>query len=529
MSSIVRQKVGKHVYLYESISYRNAEGKPRNKRVPVGKIDPITGKPVYKPEYLERMADKGEPVSQPAQTSFSLEDIRRSKIKEHGTFYLLHRVADKIGLLDSLQKSIPQHWKEIFVLSSYLIATDDPFLYCEQWVGDSECLPVGNMSSQRISDLLRTLSAEQRQNFYQSWCQLRSEQEYLALDITSISSYSQLIDDVEWGYNRNHDSLPQINLCLLMGEKSRLPVFQSTYSGSIKDVSTLETTLSTMNAFVKDKSLRVVMDKGFFSTRNINDMYERKHLRWVLAVPFTSNIARKNVESERKDIDCITKTCVLGSDSVRAVTKKRTWGSSKHQMFVHVFYNPLKAIKIREALYAHVAKLKDFALEETEQALKNNECMKYLIIRRSSKTDIGYTVSIREDELKKQLNHAGWMVLVSNDELEAREALAVYREKDVVEKSFMRLKNSLDLSRFRVHSNERMLNKTFVSFISLVLLSKIHQTILEQDLYRKITMKQMLLTLSKIKLQQINDVRILFPLTKEQKEIFKAFDIKEPA
>ena len=92
----------------------------------------------------------------------------------------------------------------------------------------------------------------------------------------------------------------------------------------------------------------------------------------------------------------------------------------------------------------------------------------------------------------------------------------------------MRLKSNLDLSRLSVHSNERMLNKSFVSFISLILLSQIHRTMLEQDLYRKMTMKQMLLTLAKLRLQEINDVRILFPLTKEQRKIFKAFDVKEP-
>ena len=56
MSCIVKQKVGNHIYLYESISYRNKDGKPRNKRTPIGKIDLITGQPKYKPEYLDRMA-----------------------------------------------------------------------------------------------------------------------------------------------------------------------------------------------------------------------------------------------------------------------------------------------------------------------------------------------------------------------------------------------------------------------------------------------------------------------------------------
>ncbi|WP_088185746.1 hypothetical protein [Desulfosporosinus sp. FKA] len=56
LSSIIRQKVGNKIYLYESVSFRNADGKPRNKRVPIGKIDPLTGNPIYKPEHLADMA-----------------------------------------------------------------------------------------------------------------------------------------------------------------------------------------------------------------------------------------------------------------------------------------------------------------------------------------------------------------------------------------------------------------------------------------------------------------------------------------
>lgn len=43
MSSIVRNKVGRYTYLCESESYRNEEGRPRNRRVLIGRIDPRTG------------------------------------------------------------------------------------------------------------------------------------------------------------------------------------------------------------------------------------------------------------------------------------------------------------------------------------------------------------------------------------------------------------------------------------------------------------------------------------------------------
>ena len=79
MSSIIRQKVGDKIYLYESTSYRNQQGQPRNRRVPIGKIDTATGNPIYKPEYLARMAAADKPIEIPTPNlEFSADDIRRS-------------------------------------------------------------------------------------------------------------------------------------------------------------------------------------------------------------------------------------------------------------------------------------------------------------------------------------------------------------------------------------------------------------------------------------------------------------------
>ena len=227
MSSIVKQKVGDKTYLYESVSYRNAQGKPRNKRKPIGKIDSVTGRAVYKPEYLDRMAASGHPIPITPEVSFTAEDIRHSYIRDYGAFYLLKKLAERAGLLDVLSKALPSCWEEVFNLASYLVSTGDPFAYCEDWLASTEAFSVGPMTSQRISELLTGITAEERNNFYHLWCVLRSEMEYLALDITSTSSYSELVESVEWGYNRDKEPLPQINICLLMGYQSRYPIYQS--------------------------------------------------------------------------------------------------------------------------------------------------------------------------------------------------------------------------------------------------------------------------------------------------------------
>ncbi len=70
--------------------------------------------------------------------------------------------------------------------------------------------------------------------------QRRMESEYLAYDISSISSYSELIRFVKYGKNKEHDGLPQINLALLYGESSRLPVYYRSMPGNISDVKTIK-------------------------------------------------------------------------------------------------------------------------------------------------------------------------------------------------------------------------------------------------------------------------------------------------
>lgn len=529
MSSIVRQKVGDKIYLYESVSYRNEDGKPRNKRVPVGRIDPRTNQPVYKSFYLDRMAEAGTPVELPAaELSFTADNIYNSSIKEYGAFYLYQSIAEKIGLYGVLQKTFPKHWKKVFTLACFLVSSGEPFSYCENWLQSTESLDIGNMTSQRISELLTAVTPEEREAFYHAWCCCRSEVEYLALDITSSSSYSNLIEDVEWGYNRDGEQLPQINICMLMGEKSRLPVYQTVYSGSLKDVSTLEVTIKKFQSIAGEKPMLTVMDKGFFSTQNINMMLSEKfNTRFIIAVPFTGTFARKQVELERKDIDCLENTIVVGGDTIRAVTKLRSWNTN-HKVYTHTYFNVLKAMKIREDLYTYVSLLKEKAAENPAKALHDSEYEKYLIIRKSEKAETGYTVNVRADIVTNELRTAGWMVIISNDVSDAKEAITIYRDKDVVEKGFLRLKNSLDLCRLRVHHECSMQNKVFVGFIALILLSYIHSVMSDKKLYSTMTMKKMILTLSKLRVQNINGYRILFPLTKDQKDIYKAFDIIQP-
>ena len=56
------------------------------------------------------------------------------------------------------------------------------------------------------------------------------------------------------------------------------------------------------------------------------------------------------------------------------------------------------------------------------------------------------------------------MLLISNTISDVRQALNIYRTKDIVEKFFNKLKNSLDFKRLRVNNDERMKKQNIYMF-----------------------------------------------------------------
>ena len=548
MSSITKQRVGKHTYLYESVSYWDADKKrPDNNKVGIGKIDNLSGKPVYTQEYLDKLAAQGisiigmalwdkrrstqESTAHNCATKDEIAESVIDTVKDFGVTYFLRELSEKIGLLNILRETIPNYWQEVFCLACYLLVADKPVMYCEEWVEANAGFNVGSMSSQRISDLFAAFGCAGRNSFYQAWHKLIREREYIALDITSISSYSKQIAACEWGYNRDGDDLPQVNICMLFGETSKMPVFQTIYNGSLSDVSTLKTTLSEFTGLTGDSDIMTVMDKGFFSAKNVNMLLGKDEngqmCRFLMPVPFTSKFAKSQVESERKDIDAIGNVILTNGAPIRGIHKLRAWSGGR-MIHTHVFFDPEKAVKERNELFGYVTSLARQANADPYNEKLEHEYKRYLIVRKSQQTDSGVTVSIREDVIAKELETVGWFILVSNHIDSTQAAHDIYRMKDVVEKGFLKYKSNLGLDRLRVHGDIRMQNKIFVAFIALIIASAIHGTMKDKQLFKSMTFDKLIFTLAKLKSATVSGRNILRPLTKEQKTIFKDFDISPP-
>lgn len=116
-----------------------------------------------------------------------------------------------------------------------MLTRNNTMKYVSYWCEDNYTYLDNPLSSQRISELFASITYEERLDFFKKWSSRIIDDEYIAYDVTSISSYSQSIDNVGYGYNRDGENLPQINLGMYTGEKTKLPIFYNVYNGSITD------------------------------------------------------------------------------------------------------------------------------------------------------------------------------------------------------------------------------------------------------------------------------------------------------
>ena len=350
--------------------------------------------------------------------------------------------------------------------------------------------PFGSMlTTQRISELLADLDEDGRQTFLAAWLRYRSESEYLCFDITSVSSYSALNEHVKYGYNRDGEDLPQINLALLFGQKSMLPVYYRELPGNISDVRTLRNLLDTFAKLGMPK-VPLVMDRGFYSTTNVDDLLAGGH-KFEIGVPMHCKWLRDLVDQQRDDMQLPQNMRWAGGEMVYAVTCHHAWGEEHKRCTVHLYYNHQT---VGDTISDFNSKLltSQRELESGELVPEHEEFyQQYFTVRETPKR--GRRVTVNVEAVKEHQNrYCGYYAILTNDVKDPVLALRIYRDKDVVEKCVGSLKNQLDMKRLRTHGRFSTDGRLLVQFITVTLMSALRNKMRELKLDEKFTVRQLL-------------------------------------
>lgn len=385
-----------------------------------------------------------------------------------------------------------------------------------------------SLSSQSISRLLHKIgSSALPERFSECFIGRMESKSTLIYDITSVSSYSKLIEILEYGYSRDRDGLPQVNLSLIVDQKEGIPIGYDIYPGSIVDVTTLKRTVERLKSYGVSDCL-LVLDRGFFSIGNIEEL-NRKGLSYIIAASGVNKEVKSAMAKARvklKDPNLmklyngvpifVTDVKIkIGSESVNGYCY---FIPSRQNVEEESFYKRLYEVK--EALEKLEPKQRGIKerIEEIAGAYKN-----YLSI---SVSGAGLKVKIRKNAVSQRLNRMGMFVLLYRGQISWQECLSIYRSKDIVEKGFEILKNDLEVRTPQVKKESTLRGLLFVCFIGLILRMRLSKKMDEAGLSKRYSVEGLLLELSKLKVIEMTDgKRIKTELTKKQKEIISLLNL----
>jgi len=507
MSYKVERKINGNIYIYETESYWDSEKKQARQRS----------------KYLG--------PKEKSETKKLKHSLSHLVSKNYGNIYLLEEVSKSIGLYEVIKRCYPDYYKEILASSFYEIIGESSNYLFHHFQNEHYFQGVKTMYSSDVSELHLMLGSDEqsRIEFTRQWVEKINPQNGIYYDITSYSSYSTKNEFVEWGYNRDKENLPQINLGMVCCNTTGLPFFYTVFPGSIVDVKTIINFIKYLKIY-NLQDLFLIFDRGFFSMLNISELIESdRNLSLIVPLPFSLKLTKEliayNLDIKNPQNMFQYNEEILFHKAVPAHIKG-------HAFTAHLFFNEKTEVDMRHLFYskllAYESKINKnkFEDEKAFETYLNQEISesykKYFSYDKSKKM-----VSRNELKINEYLSKLGFFILISSKENLSKEAvLSFYRDKDKVEKIFDTSKNELNSNRLYSHSKTATEGRLFVKFIATILYQQITKVMRENDMFKKYSVTELLKELSKIKMIAVPDVEpFSSECSKTQADIFDKFNI----
>jgi len=520
-------------YVYDNQAYWDKTKKQsRSKRKLVGKLNPETREVIPTRMYRRRTMTVNQ--STPKSGPVPIIKIQRSF---YGASYLFDQIGKLTGVDTDLKACFPDIYKKILSIVYYLILEDNNSLSRFSHWQKLHIHPYGyDIQSQRSSELFQSIEEQERMAFFQKQGKRRIEKEYWAFDITTVSSYSDILKQVKKGKSKENDRLSQMNLALLFGEESGLPFYYRKLPGNITDVKTVKNLMLEFDV-LGYKKVSVILDRGFYSKCNIDGLYQH-HQKFIIGVKLGLSYVKAILDEERENLKLwsnlqtqfgaygLCRTIEWEYEQERPY--KGDVMKDKRRAYLLLYYHPEKAAKDQIEMNEYLTSLYNDLKEGNRRDYRTRDYDRYFEIQETPKR--GIKITPREEVMIEEARNYGYFALLSNEVEHPFKALSLYRSKDIIEKAFGNLKERLNFRRLQVSSELSLNGKLFVEFIALIYLSYVKKKMQEAKLFETWTLQSLLDELDTIELLEAPGYgRVLSEITEKQKDIYRALGVNPPS
>lgn len=490
--------------------------------------DPKTKQIRHTSRYLGKNID-GKPVKvRTEMVGTSITSIP-TQAYSHGSFLPLQAIISELRLDEYLSSLTSEAEKNVILaLSMSRVVRPMAMHLVSSWYEETSLFltkPDLPLSSQQISKILSDLGESGVPDaFMTSLLRGIGTNSTLIYDITSLSSYSQLIPLLEYGYNRDGLDLPQINFSLIFDTQHAIPVMYDLYPGSIVDVVTLKNTVRRLRAHgIQDYTL--ILDRGFFSQGNLEELLQEE-VSFVIPVSLTLKQVREVLTEAQRDLESPQYLQMYQQDPI--FVKPVTLMIQDAPVKGFCYYD-LKREKTERTLFY-------IRLHDLKQKLESSRIPRWRRPEEVFRERVGamanyfswqvsdgrFQIEIRKNAVSQRVNRMGKQIILAHSSLDWQECLTVYRGRDAVEKAFKTLKQDIQVIPLNAKKEASMKGFLFVTFISLILRMRLLKWMKETGLLENYTVEGLLLELAKIKKITLTDGETLVTeITRKQRTILE--------
>ena len=404
----------------------------------------------------------------PGPTSDPEEHASKDDTLNVGLTWAAETIAEESKVLESLVDVFGKEMaRDLLHLAIYKLDTGSSMAAFEDWCSGVYLKNSKLLTDQRISEILAKVSVQDFEKFFlnRHKAKLQDDRKLsYALDNTSISTYSETIEDAEFGYAKRDPHLKQINYTFVCDQEDGEIIFAHTYQGSISDVVALQEIIYRMRrAEFELENVTLVSDRGYSSLMNIQKMIDLE-MKFVQGVRLTEDAIKSKFDTYH---DSLRDVNFYDSETgVFARTTKEPWlqnisnGTLNRTVYVHLYRFPgvdetemASLVKNADQILKHKANSKEVPPELWQS---------YKRFVKQIKNANGEATWVRDNEaIKNAVKYAGTFVIRTNSIDDPFEALRVYRLRGTVEQDFNQFKNWVDGDRLRC-TQSSYIGKLFV-------------------------------------------------------------------
>lgn len=517
---IIKGRSGSYVYLTQGVKYSPELKQTRPVRVAIGKLD-----------------EEGRLI--PNRNYFEIFPYEQNEPGDKADFVIAgpHFVVDKISAGNGLKELLETIFKDdsdrILDIATYMMMSENNVMqYFEDYGYNHTLFSVENFDDNAIGRLFKEIKVKDIDLFIRSWVHMHVEKQiYIAYDSTNMNSAAGNLELAEYGHAKDRDGLPQVNLSIGYNQTDQVPLFYELFPGSIIDNTECEKMVERARQY-GCREIGFILDRGYFSLRNIR-YFEKHHYDYILMTKGNAKFIQEAAEEAGAVLKNGYSNYMQGYELYGMTVEKDLFNTGKKE-YVHVYYNGVEAEKEKITINNRFNKMDEELEKKKEKKIKKAEDVKsYEKYYRLGFDENGYFMNYqrKDNEIMKLINKAGYFAIVTSKKMSAEEALETYRDRDAVEKIFRMEKTYLGNDVFRVHSEEKLESKVFVSFIALIIRNEIYKSL--KELYKtnrkEYTVPKVLKDYERLGVIKLADEKyhIRYRLTNKQKKILKALGATE--